>query len=162
MHYLMEGYLIWEKPYYRDNARSRTQNLINQVFGEENHLDEFDLSISEKDMNEERSYRVYGYGNQENYTERMIECVINVSVGDDIFEAARNALYEAYDDKGLCSVTEIIEIPNCGGCQIEACGQRDHMLHPDGCLHDPINCEFCEMELKNISKLSQTNNKDDG
>ena len=111
-------------------------------------------------MNKERTYRVYGYGNKDNFTERVIECVISVSIGSDILEAAKNSLHETYDQKGACSVTEIVEIPNCEGCQIEACGQRDHMLHPDGCLHDPSECELCQMDLKILSKLSDSDNKD--
>ncbi len=131
---------------------TRSRNIINDktdIFVQLNVKNyEFMMNIS-------RTYRVIGYGSSCNYTERFIECIIRIPVGDDILEKAREELSEKFSDKGLCSVTEIVEITECEGCHLDACGQRDHMLHPDGCLHDPSDCDLCQMEIKNLLKLSE-------
>ncbi len=103
-------------------------------------------------MGEERSYQVYGHYN---HTLCPIYCIIKVKVGENIIEKANDALTEEFGGARPCVASIIEEIPECEGCQIGACGQRAHMLHPNGCLHDPTDCEICEMEVKNILKLSR-------
>ena len=108
-------------------------------------------------MDTERLYQVYGHYI---HTKCPIDCVIRVKMGENIIEKANDGLTEAFGGGRPCISTIIEEIPKCEGCRIDACGQRDHMEHPDGCLHQPSDCEFCQMELKNLIRLSDANNKD--
>jgi hypothetical protein len=53
------------------------------------------------------------------------------------------AIYD-YLRKNKQSQYTISEIePACEGCLNEYLGQRDHMMCPYGCLHDPITCTLC-------------------
>ncbi len=106
-------------------------------------------------MAEERLYRVFSH---HHVTHGQIEHLVRITVGEDILKGINDFL--SVNCEELFIVDEIWEIPKCEGCQSEAPGQRDHMLHPDGCLHDPSDCDFCQMELKNLIKLSKANNKD--
>nr|QBK85609.1 MAG: hypothetical protein LCMAC101_02040 [Marseillevirus LCMAC101] len=111
-------------------------------------------------MDKEVLYRVAGRYKKYFY----VECDIKVPMGKNVLEIAKDALEEQYHqpfgEQSPCEVTEIIATPKCEGCQIEACGQRDHMEHPDGCLHNPSDCDLCQMEIKNLIKLSEVDIKD--
>ena len=96
-------------------------------------------------MNKERLYQVQGRCDNSDAT---FERVMLLSMGENILEEAEKCMNQEYDGEKYCKVTEIIEIPKCEGCQIEACGQRDHMLHPNGCLHDRSDCDLCQLQLK--------------
>ena len=105
-------------------------------------------------MDNQRLYRVTGTV----CTSISVDCVVMVSTREDILEKARECLNEKYNKKD-CIVDKIIEISKCEGCQYESLGQKPHMEHPYGCLHISSNCDMCEMELKNLMKLSRPNNK---
>ena len=99
-------------------------------------------------MNEERLYQVSAW----RFTDReLLEYVIRVPVGKCIFERSEECL-ERNIGKGNFEMHEIIEIPKCEGCQFDACGQMDHMTHPDGCLHVSSDCDLCQLELRNLIK----------
>jgi len=97
-------------------------------------------------MNEERLYRVFAARRD---CAAKHECFVEVRAGECILGKAKGALAEKFGRKSY-EITEIVEIPKCEGCRLDSCGQRDHMLHPDGCLHDPSLCDSCQMELKEL------------
>jgi hypothetical protein len=135
-------------------GKSETFVLLESVFGKENlvQLKKSTDEAFEKEekidlaMNEKRLYQVFATRQNCNTPH---ECRVEVYTGDHILDKAEDALVEKFGRKSY-QITKIIEIPKCEGCQIEACGQRDHMDHPDGCLHDSSFCVLCQMDLKEL------------
>ena len=94
-------------------------------------------------MNEERLYRVWAH---HCVTHEQLEHLVKVTTGEDIIRKVNDSLLMKCEDQHI--IDEIYEITKCEGCQIAACGQRDHMEHPDGCLHQPSDCDLCQLQLK--------------
>ena len=56
----------------------------------------------------------------------------------------RRVLASDSNVKSKYTIVSIATINECSGCRYEACGQMAHMECPDGCLHDPDECDDCQ------------------
>ena len=103
---------------------------------------------------DKRLYRVSGMFADKGET---LEFEVEIPMGDNIFVKTRDEADRVIGGQRFIffGINSIIEISKCEGCQIEACGQMHHMVHPDGCLHVPSDCDLCQMEIKNLLKLSE-------
>ena len=91
-------------------------------------------------MNEERSYQICG-----KYLNLFIDYVIKVTVGQNILAISEKELPQDMNRNDWI-LLNIIEIQQCDGCMHHSLGQKDHMGHPDGCLHTPSLCDICHIE----------------
>jgi len=52
--------------------------------------------------------------------------------------------FVVYNTYAITGIKTFVESPEkCEGCVMNCGGQKDHMSCPDGCLHDPGECDTC-------------------